>query len=81
MAESVYYMQQKSEFLEKLGHKIRILRDKKGLSQEQLAEISKIDRGHIGAIEKGKVDIRIYTLKQIANSLDIEITEFFDFTI
>ena len=51
----------KVEFLKKLGHKIRILRDEKNLSQEKLAEKISIDRGHIGTIENGKADTRIYT--------------------
>ncbi|MEI3255000.1 MAG: helix-turn-helix transcriptional regulator [Candidatus Gastranaerophilaceae bacterium] len=71
----------KVEFLKKLGHKIRILRDEKNLSQEKLAEKISIDRGHIGTIENGKADTRIYTVKQIANALEVDITELFNFTI
>ncbi len=71
----------KSEFLQKLGYKIRILRDTKKLSQEKVSEISQIDRGHIGTIERGEVDARISTLKQIADALGVDITELFNFTI
>lgn len=71
----------KSEFLQKLGYKIRILRDTKKLSQEKVSEISQIDRGHIGTIERGEVDARISTLKQIADDLGVDITELFNFTI
>lgn len=71
----------KVEFLKKLGHKIRILRDEKNLSQEKLAEKISIDRDHIGTIENGKADTRIYTVKQIADALEVDITELFNFTI
>ena len=71
----------KSEFLQKLGYKIRILRDTKKLSQEKVSEISQIDRGHIGTIERGEVDAGISTLKQIADALRVDITELFNFTI
>lgn len=71
----------KKDFLVKLGHKIRILRDRKGLSQEKLGEMAGLDRGHIGTIEHGKTDTRIYTLNQIANALEIDITELFNFVI
>lgn len=71
----------KQEFLQKIGFKIRILRDKKGFSQEKLAELADLDRGHIGTIENGKIDVRISTLKQIADALEVDITELFNFTI
>lgn len=71
----------KIDFLQKLGYKIRILRDKKQLSQETLADIAGLDRGHIGTIERGKIETKIYTLKQIADALEVDITELFNFTI
>ena len=71
----------KVEFLKKLGHKIRILRDEKNLSQEKLVKKISIDRGQIGTKENGKPDTRIYTVKQIADALEVNIPELFNFAI
>lgn len=69
------------EFLRKLGYKIRILRDKKHLSQEGLAELSNTERGYISNIENGKGNPSVIYLKQIAEALDVELVELFNFTI
>lgn len=69
------------EFLNKLGYKIRILRNSKNFSQEYLAELSNNERGHISNIETGKANPSILYLKSIAESLDVDITELFNFTI
>lgn len=69
------------EFLNKLGHKIRILRDNKKLSQDGLAELTNSDRTHISNIETGKTNPSIMYLKQIADGLNIDISELFNFKI
>lgn len=69
------------EFLNKLGHKIRILRDNKKLSQETLAELAGNERGHISNIETGKANPSILYLKGIAEGLEVDIKELFNFSI
>lgn len=69
------------EFLFKLGQKIRILRTKKDYSQEDLAEKSNSERGHISNIELGKANPSIIYLKQIADALECDISELLKFTI
>lgn len=71
----------KTEFLKNLGFKIRILRQKNKLSQEQLAEAAEIDRGYVSTIERGETNATICMLKQIADALNVEIIELFNFTI
>lgn len=68
-------------FLTKLGHKIRILRDDKDLSQEVFAEICDIERSYLSNVEKGKANPSILYLKKIAKNLDIEIIDLLTFTI
>ena len=68
-------------FLNKLGNKIRILRNNKKLSQEKLAERTKIDRNFISLIENGKANPSIIYLKQIADALEVDIKELFNFVI
>lgn len=69
------------EFLNKLGSKIRILRNNKKLSQEGLAEMADLDRNFISLIENGKANPSIIYLKQIADALTVDIKELFNFVI
>lgn len=58
-----------------LGQKIASIRKKKSISQTFLAEHSGISLRTIQRIEKGKSTPRPYTLRAIANALDIQIEE------
>ncbi|MEJ0029194.1 MAG: helix-turn-helix transcriptional regulator [Bacteroidota bacterium] len=53
------------------GARISILRKAKGLSQESLAEITKISLRTIQRIESDSTTPRPYTLKAIATALDV----------
>ena len=69
------------EFLQKLGQKIRILRKNRRLSQEKLAIELECDQGYLSRIETGKANPSAVYLKQIADSLNLDIIELFNFTI
>lgn len=56
-----------------VGYKIKKARLKKGLSQIELAKISKIDQGDISKIENGHWNISIVSLSKIANALDLNL--------
>jgi len=57
---------------EKTGDKIRKLRKQKGLTQEELADLAKVDPKSIISIEAGKRNVTLKTLKKIALALDIQ---------
>ena len=63
---------------EKLGIKIRFLRIKMELSQEQFAEVAGLSKNSIGMIERGQSKPTIETLEKIANALNIELKELVD---
>lgn len=65
----------KSEINIKIGNKIREIRQSKGLSQEQLAEIAEVHRTYIGMIERAEKNITLVSLEKIAKALDIGIGE------
>lgn len=65
----------------KLGLKIRVERQKKKLSQEKLAELSELNRNFIGMIERGETNVTVKNLESIANALNLEIKELFNFII
>lgn len=57
---------------------LKIARVKKGLTQEQLAKKSGVGRVTISNIErKGIESIPVYTLRKIANALDMTVAELF----
>ena len=62
-----------------LGKRIRALRKKNGLSQEQLAERVNMSSKYLGEIERGQVNFSIDIAERISNALDIELTDLFDY--
>jgi transcriptional regulator with XRE-family HTH domain len=68
------------DFLKKLGKRIRYLRLEKKYSQLDLAVKMDNYAEQIGRIERGQLNVSICTLKLIADSLDVDIQELFDFT-
>lgn len=56
----------------KLGERIRIVREQRGYSQEQLAELMEINRSTISKIENGKFGITVDYLVRFSIFLDYE---------
>lgn len=59
----------------KIGNKIREIRQEKGLSQEQLAEIAEVHRTYIGMVERAEKNITLISLEKISKALRVEIKE------
>jgi transcriptional regulator with XRE-family HTH domain len=58
-----------------IGEKIRHIRKGRKISQEKLAELSNLHPTYISDIENGKVNASIYSYFQIAEGLNIPLTE------
>ena len=52
-----------------LGGRIRELRRRKGMTQEEFAAACGLNRSHMGAIERGRANITLSTLLIIAQKL------------
>jgi transcriptional regulator with XRE-family HTH domain len=63
---------------ERLGERIREIRNCKGFTQKQMAEKSKLNINTLSMVEKGKTSPSIGTLQRLARALDVPIAEFFD---
>lgn len=61
-----------------MAQKVKELRTRKGLSQEQLAELAQINLRTVQRIEGGETEPRGDTLKRIANALNITSDELID---
>jgi transcriptional regulator with XRE-family HTH domain len=65
------YIQENREVI---GKQIRTFREKKGLSQDELAEIMEVNRSTISKVETGKFAITIDYLVKFAWYLDFNIS-------
>ena len=54
-----------------IGKRIKSAREKKGMTQEQLAELVNLSPMHVSVIERGNKLPRLETLINIANILDV----------
>jgi transcriptional regulator with XRE-family HTH domain len=64
---------------ELLGARIKELRKRRGLTQEQLAERIDLAARYISLIEVGRASPSLETMEHIARAFGIEIKEMFDF--
>lgn len=62
-----------------VGNKIRQLRKERKLTQDDLADISLLDRTYITSVERGHRNISIVNLEKISKALNVEIKEIFNF--
>lgn len=62
-----------------VGKRIKELRHKRGISQEELADNAQLDRTYITSVERGKRNISIVNVEKIAKALQVSLAEFFTF--
>ena len=62
----------------KLGEKIKLLRKGKKISQEELANMLKINRNYLSRIETGKYEPTSSVLKNIAKIFNIDLNSLLD---
>ena len=64
-------------FLVSLGKRIQSLREKQGLTQEQLEEKTGVHTNYISSIDRGLKNVTVKTLLKIAAGLNVEVYELF----
>jgi putative transcriptional regulator len=69
----------KDTFLKKLGDNVVRLRSAKNWSQSDLAHAAEMDRQNIYRLEHGKINPSIFYLKQIADALEVTLSELVNF--
>jgi len=62
-----------------VGARIKELRRRAGLTQEQLAEQVELDARHLSRLEVGRHFPSLQSLERIATALDVPLVEFFQF--
>lgn len=58
---------------ERMAGQIKMLRERRGMTQEQLAQKSGIGRSHLARLETGKQDPTLSTLEKIAAALGVKV--------
>ena len=61
--------------LARFGKNVRSLRRDRGLSQEQLADLAKLDRTYVGGVERGERNVGLLNIIRIASSLGVSASE------
>ncbi len=62
---------------ERFGIKVKEIRLKIGISQEELSYRSELHRTYISSIEQGKRNVSLVNIERIANALGCDIVDLF----
>ena len=73
----MYYMYMDNK--KKLGLRIKEFRKQRGFTQEQLAELVDMEQNSISVIESGRNFPTLVTLEKIADVLNVDISDFFNY--
>lgn len=65
------------ETVENIGHRIRHLRESRGMTQSQLQARSRVSRSYLSRIESGQMTPSLGTLEKISEALGVGMNRFF----
>jgi transcriptional regulator with XRE-family HTH domain len=65
-------------FLRDLGEKVRQVREKRELTQQELGDQCRLHRTFIGSVERGERNVSILNLRLIARVLRVRLSELVD---
>jgi len=63
---------------EKIGQRIKKLREASSMSQKDLSYAADLDRSYIASVENGQRNISIVNIEKIATALGVTLKEFFN---
>lgn len=67
------------EYLKKLGKNISKIRRSQKFSQLDVCAIISMEKSNLSSIENGRQNPTTLTLKRIADAIDVEVKDFFEF--
>lgn len=68
---------EKRTLARKFGALVQRLRLERGFSQEAFAQACRLERAHVGKIERGEVNVTVATTLRLVAGLDLTLTTFF----
>lgn len=72
-------MENKSDILINFGEKVRTMRNRLGISQEELANRANLHRTYIGMIERAEKNITLINIEKIAKALETSVEQLFNY--
>jgi transcriptional regulator with XRE-family HTH domain len=60
-----------SDVLAQFGNRLRTTRQRKGISQERLAEVAGLHRTYVSSVERGKRNISLMNIERLATALGV----------
>ena len=60
-----------TKLLKQFGQNVRAERQKKGLSQETLADMAELDRSYVGGVERGERNISLLNIIKLAKAMGV----------
>ena len=71
-------MDRKCDILRRFGEKVRLERENRNLSQEELAARAGLHRTYIGMVERAEKNITLKNIAKISDALGLPISELFN---
>jgi transcriptional regulator with XRE-family HTH domain len=62
-----------ADLLVRFGQKVRELRQRKGVSQEKLADLCGLHRTYVSSVERGERNISLLNIAKLAAALDVQL--------
>lgn len=66
-----------NDLLKRLGQRIRELRNEKGWSQEEFADVCGVHRTYMGHLERGEKNLSFRSIMRVASALDVPLSVLF----
>jgi transcriptional regulator with XRE-family HTH domain len=64
-----------SDLFVRFGKRLRVVRERVGISQEKLAELAGLHRTYVSSVERGKRNISIENIDRLAQALGVSLCE------
>lgn len=69
-------MRRNDNYLKEVGNKVKAVRKSKGVSVRLLGSMCNLDFSNLSRFENGQKDIRLSTIKLIADKLEVDVKDF-----
>lgn len=74
-------MADKKQLQVAVGKRIKMLREERKISQQDIAAACNIEKSNFSRLEAGNTNPTLYTLQKIAENLDVDLCEVVNFSI